>query len=171
MAEIHFQARPLHPPSPFSLPLSLPSGFPLMKKGWKLHPEGANRAATPTLIWSPRSSALPACLPRSSLDWRWLWCTNCFELHTRNSHQAALIFILLQQDLRAGDQRVEEIKWICRSFESDIKTALEWAPIGFCSAWIYSVNRLLLCIWSLGKNEGAVDKNGTWAAAQGFILF
>lgn len=92
-----------------SLPLSkkaFPSGFTLMNNRSKLHPEGANRAATPTLISSPWRNALPALLARCSLDWRRLWCANRFELQTLNSHWATLIFILLQQDLQAGDQQV-----------------------------------------------------------------
>lgn len=43
--------------------------------------------------------------------------------------------------------------------------------LDFARPEFYSVNQLLLCFWSLGGNEGAADKNGTRAAAQGFVLF
>ena len=160
-------------PIPPSLPLdeALPSRAALMKGRSKPHPTGANSAATPALISSPRSSALPARLARCSLDWRRLWCARAFELQTWNSHRAALIFIPLQQDLQAGDQRASKIKWICRGFESYIKTALKWAPIGFCAAWIYSVNQPPSYGFSGGKNEGAGYQNDTRAAAEGGSLF
>lgn len=126
-----------------------------MKKGWKLHPRGANRATTPTLIRSPRSAALPRILPWLTLA---LMCETALNFTHQIPIRPPLIFILLQQDLRAGeDGRAEEIKWNLQELWIWHQTgALERAPIGFCSAWISSVNQLLLWVWSLGGEKWGI---------------